>query len=391
MSNSNKEPKSISIFSDFAEDCVSETKNRIKQYYDPKEKKYLTDELDLSNLNISTLQIALNNDIFLIHILKNLTYFYCRDNNLSELPKFEHMPNIKVIDCSYNPIKKIDTYPTLIELNCRNCHISTIDYQPQLTKIDASNNFLDILPIMPNIKKIFISYNRITIIKEYPEATELYCDHNLISKIETQRSLIKLDCSHNKIKHLPILPQLQYIYMYENRIKSLNNKTLPNIMRINASYYYLLLLSKRICDKVKKFQYNISLEKLDNLYKKFLTKINLENLFQESTKIKQNLPIVRWDDNNKKHNIQWINQVTNNTELLEFFNVIKQCFQNCYILDIDIMSEQLTTYIKDFTHTHPRHFENNKIFLSCIANKKLFMNFIKEIYMRIVMIEIIIK
>ncbi len=300
---------------------------------------------------------------------------------------------MEILDCSYNQISVIPAYQSLTELNCSHCRIGKISFLPELLNLDCTSNFLVNLPKIPLLKKLYCTYNKLIEIVDYPELKECYCDHNAIVKIDKLPALEKFDCSYNKLTHLPVLPQIKILAVAENKIKSFNNRTVPKAKSIHASYYYLLKLSKNLCKRIKTFRYNISNEKFDSIYLRFLEKIGLKSLYAYLSEQVKTLP--KWSTtNSEEEKTRWVKAFDRATkgyaELEEFFHVIEQCFKNCYILDIDIMATQLIDFMSKFLQSyHDKYFKTNTQFKTVLSQKPALIKFIKEIYLRLVQIEIV--
>ncbi len=359
--------------------------SKIKLFYNEEEDKFLSASLEISNCDLKTFNIQIGKHIF-TNLFKNITFLDCSDNPIISLPNPESLPNLQILDCRHTNIEFIPTYKQLIELNCSSCQIIKINYLPEIINIDFSNNFVSEVPELPKVKKIFCSRNKIKKIPDNISAIEYYCDHNVIEQLGNLPSVIKLDCSHNLLTHLPIIPNAKTIYLTGNKIRSLNKKTIPKVKSIYVSYYYLILISESLAKTVKIFKYNISNEQYVNVYSKFIKKMGLELLEKENNMVKN------YNDDKKKSSlIEIATHKLINSELRYFFNTIELCFKDCFILDCDIMAQQLSEYIINFQKQNLKYFKNNITFNKNILDKKKLENFIKEIYLRMIYLEIVIK
>ncbi len=353
---------------------------KIKQFYSSGKTV-----LDLNNLNLNTLDIKIG-EVSLLSQLSSVTELYCSDNAITNLPTAEQAPSLKILDCRYNLIEFIPAYNSLTELNCTNCKITKISDLKEVINLDCSNNYLTTLPNMPNVKKLFCTHNRLEKLDVYPSLIECYCGYNLLTQIAPLPLAEKIDCSYNKLTHLPILPKIKTLYLTDNKIRTLNKKTLPEVKNVFASYYYLIFLSKNFSDNIKYFKYNISRGNFDIIYGKFLKKIGLEKLESES-KV-NNIHSVRWDREKQESIVKFIGNKIADSNLKDFFQVIKQCFQMCFILDIDIMKKQLVEYLIDFRQKNINLFTTD---LFTPKNKDMLEKFVKEVYMRMICLEIVMN
>lgn len=366
--------------------------DKLKVFYDKIANKTLSDILNISNVNLTSFQYKINKSFSLFNILKGVTELYCYDNDITELPAPKYLPVLTILDCSYNNIVEIPEYQNLIELNCSHNKIQKMGPLLKIKTMECSNNSLVRLPEMHAIESIYCSRNKLIELADYPTLKECYCDHNEIKLIKNLNNLEKIDCGSNSLKHFNILPKLKILNMADNKIKSLNDATFKSIEKITASYYYLLFLSKRFSKRIKLFKYSISHERFELYYPKFMKKIGIHDLYIKYKEQEKNQPKIHWDTKKGEAVVEWIDKaIKKDNALIDFFDIIHQCFKNCYIFDVKIMAKQLTEYLTAF-HSKNQHYyltDNGKIFST--LNKINLEKFICEIYLRLVTIEIICK
>ena len=341
--------------------------DKLANFYDVSLNQTLSTELDITGVELTSFSVKLNDNIMLSNILKGLTQLYCADNLITTLPSPETLPQLTILDCRYNPLTTIPSYKLLTELNCGHCKLSTINDLPELNIIDCSSNFLSKLPVFLKVTKLYCSHNQLNTLEHYPTLKECYCEHNLISKISDLPKLEKLDCSYNKLQHLPILPSVRILNICDNKIRSLNNRTIPLATSVIASYHYLLQLSETLAKRIKYFKYNISAIKYEQLYNKFISKLGLSELEKRVQNESAGLSTIF------------------NSGISHFFEVIQRCFKECFILDIDIMSPQLADYLYTFEKEHSQYGTSIKS-----VKKNDLIKFIKDVYLRLVQIEIVL-
>jgi Leucine-rich repeat (LRR) protein len=146
-------------------------------------------------------------------------------NQLTCLPKWDHLTKLKIINCCYNNLRNLPKWDKLINLE----------------EIYCINNLLTSLPEwdkLIKLKEINCSYNQLTYLPEWQQLFNLksiYCYNNDLTNIPEWQHLINLKsiyCNNNRLTYLPItwtrLYNLQYIGYSGNPIEYIP----PNLLRI---------------------------------------------------------------------------------------------------------------------------------------------------------------
>lgn len=140
--------------------------------------------LTIDNKNISNLDG--------IQYFKSLAQLFCRNNQLTKLPKLP--PNLQTLYCDNNLIDTIKNLPNKLgELNCSNNKIKYLSLPNNLSVLKCGFNLISNLDILPD------------------SLGSLECNNNLLDSLPLlPKKITFFDCSYNKIKKLISLPE--YIY-----------------------------------------------------------------------------------------------------------------------------------------------------------------------------------
>jgi Leucine-rich repeat (LRR) protein len=125
----------------------------------------------------------------------SLTYLYCANNSLTELPALP--ASLTYLDCPLNSITVLPTLPSsLTELYCGTNSITVLPTLPSsLTALDCYENSLTELPALPaSLTYLDCSTNSITELPALPDGLiDFYCFNNLLTSAEMDAITIELD------------------------------------------------------------------------------------------------------------------------------------------------------------------------------------------------------
>ena len=176
-----------------------------------------------------------------------VTHLEIIDKQLLNINKINNLPNLQILNCSYNKIKDIEglQLPNLQTLNCS--HNQIVDIQglqlPNLQKLYCYHNkIIDIQGLqLPNLQTLNCSNNKIIDIEglQLFNLQKLYCYHNKIIDVQGLQlpNLQTLNCSHNQIVDIQglQLPNLQVLFCYHNKIINIEGLQLPNLQVLYCS------------------------------------------------------------------------------------------------------------------------------------------------------------
>lgn len=193
--------------------------------------------------------------------LSNIKSLYIDHNNLTNLPNAEDMPNLTVLDCSYNKLKKIPFYPNLILLITHNNEIKNIDEynNSKLKYIDCSFNLNIELNInLHKCTNLYITDSHLTYLDLdlFPKIKILDCENNKLNKLGSSRTLIELGVQNNLLSNLSKYPNLVRLFADNN-----------NLCEINYTFDKMVLLSVNY-NRISQIKSQPALEKLYAKYNK---------------------------------------------------------------------------------------------------------------------------
>jgi hypothetical protein len=176
---------------------------------------------------------------------KNLTYFYCNNNNLTYLPP---LPNsLQYLYCSDNKLSLLPELPQgLCILNCNNNLLQCLPKLPNgLIELHCSYNRLCSIPKLPNgLANLYTNNNKLRYLPLLPKSIKiLYCNNNqLISLPRLPSKILLLFCENNRLGSLPLLPvELSGLYFENNPI---TKTILHNIEKYNRNIRILFRINK---------------------------------------------------------------------------------------------------------------------------------------------------
>jgi Leucine-rich repeat (LRR) protein len=199
-----------------------------------------------------------------------ITELKCQHKELEELI---YLPNLEILDCSFNYITHIPIYPKLKTLTSMNGEIKEIGDYPMLTDIYVQNNKITKIGNCPNLKYINCKHNLLTEINEYPNLEYINCSMNMITYIPFYPNLRILECQCNQLKSLHYYPNLVSLYCQYNQIKEIityqnlhnlicNNNQItridhqPNIIKVDCSNNNLVALPNiMVWNNLQNFDY----------------------------------------------------------------------------------------------------------------------------------------
>lgn len=157
------------------------------------------------------------------------SYKYPDDDNYVDTTKYDHTE--KMLDIAYQRLK------------CANFKF----VQPSLiTKLLIDHNRLSTLPdpnILPNLQELSCGHNLLTNIPFYPKLKYLSAPSNyLVSITNYHRSNLNyIDLSNNENLILNIiLPECQYLFLSNCKLKTFNNQSVPNVKYLDCSHNDLI-------------------------------------------------------------------------------------------------------------------------------------------------------
>ena len=180
-----------------------------------------------------------------VQYFNNLKTLYCKDNNLTSLPKLPStlimlscdnnlllslpvLPNkMRSISCDYNQLTSLPIMPdSMAVFTCTHNNITSLPtLKPILKYLYCSNNPLSSLPTLPSkLQYLHCSSNQLTSLPSFSNILyDLICDYNLLTSIPSLPSTLNsMSCGNNLLTTLPILPaSLKYLYCNNNQFISL--------------------------------------------------------------------------------------------------------------------------------------------------------------------------
>ena len=198
--------------------------------------------LDVQDCNIA--------DITGLQYFSGLEYFYCDDNELTELD-VSHMAELISFSCSYNMLTELDVSNSegliylfcndnqLTELNVSNCSslVYLICHYNQLTKLDLSDNIA--------LEGLSCQFNKLTTLNVSSNADlrELFCNDNQLALLDVSNNeaLVLFDCWNNRLTELDVSNNhaLKELSCWINQLTSLDISNCPELTILDASMNYL--------------------------------------------------------------------------------------------------------------------------------------------------------
>lgn len=254
-------------------------------------------------------------------------------NNIYELKKLHKLNNLKILKCSYNPLKNegLNLYnisANICHLEMSNCGLTNIYFIKYLKNLEIlkinANQITETLDFDPNkkLKILECVSNKISNITNLPDCLEiLKCSLNQISNLNNLPSGLKiLICSNNLIKNLDNLPfGLETLICCHNQITNLDN--LPCCLKKLEIQHNQIKSLDNLPSSIKDLIISDNpISQLDNLPS------SIKNLSIKNNPIKQldNLPIqltklsICGDTNIKK-----LSNLPNSTEEIKILNKYK--------------------------------------------------------------------
>jgi Leucine-rich repeat (LRR) protein len=106
--------------------------------------------------HITKLNITGKNKFLLRFNFVNLTYLYCCDCNLTELPM---MNNLRWLSCNNNNLTELPQMDNLRYLSCHNNNLTWLPQMNNLIWLSCTNNNLTWLPLFNNLSWLCCSGN----------------------------------------------------------------------------------------------------------------------------------------------------------------------------------------------------------------------------------------
>ena len=313
----------------------------------------------LINLNLSGNK--LNFFPSTIRYITNLQELDISKNELNNIPnELMYLKYLKKFNLSWNKIQLIcpnifGNLSALEELYCNNNLITNIqninnytvfDSIPNLKLLDISYNQLQqyiIFRQLPNLEKINLSNNKLQDIIGLSICDKLYeidCSNNDIKQFPKDflfiRNLHTLNIKGNELNNLPAL-----IYLMDNlvqiNIEGNPMRRVPNLKNANINLIKQYYQSKLTNEDIQNMP-----EHLRNNYYMKINNNKSNNNINKITQLNRNSPLFNYIKNNCE-------LVINNTELMEIpFNEIQNSIPENFLTSIDLSGNQIEQGLENF-------------------------------------------
>ena len=200
-------------------------------------------EIDLSQVpNLQLLNCSYNKIEKLdLSQVPNLQVLNCNHNELNDVD-FSTSFNLKFLECAYNKMKDVDfsQLTNLQHLNCSFNDLTQINLPANLQSLDCSDNQLSGLDLsqVPNLQLLYCSYNQLSELdlSYVPNLQHLSFNDNQVSQIDLlfTPTLKHLNCSFNQLKELDLsyVPDLEVLICSENQLSQLDLSQVPFLQEL---------------------------------------------------------------------------------------------------------------------------------------------------------------
>lgn len=262
--------------------------------------------------------------------LKNISYLYANNRNITNLEGLQYAPNLTCLDLSGNNIRDFTIFKDLKLTNIETLNVSNNNIE--------NIEFLENINV-PNLNYLYLSNNEISDLDSLgkmkaPNMKNLYLDGNYISDIQVLndlKSLKDVSLNDNKINKLGVLQSdsIEYLTLSNNEISDISDIRsweLPNLKNLNMSNNAIMDISPINGTNINKLEFvyisgqRITLDSVDNYYEDVL-EISNPVITLDGSYLKD-IYVNNGKYDSSSNNIIWENIFENTTESFKFSETI---------------------------------------------------------------------